>query len=238
MCYNRVVDGDNKQLLNRLLNIWEPPDFASFFEKTKRPLCVIKKGTLIFNEGDLLEKLYYIKEGFIKLYRLSREGRDETSYLLGPGYIVGLRALLAPDKFAKHNAETITDVKVITIPREEFFRHVLNDSSLLIDLLHAYIERLDYTEQRLVGFMFTDATARVAHFLYNFAQRFCNENDKEIILPVKLSHQRIAEFVGSFRETVTLSLNRLEQANIICINKGEITICDLEKLRRYAFGTI
>ncbi|OGY07695.1 MAG: hypothetical protein A3D24_02860 [Candidatus Blackburnbacteria bacterium RIFCSPHIGHO2_02_FULL_39_13] len=229
-------------LKDRLEHIWESPDFASFFEKTKRPACLIKKGTIIFDESDPLEKLYFIKEGFIKLYRLSEDGRDGTSYLLGPGHIVGLRALLSPDKSAKHNAEALTDIKVVSISREEFFEHAVRDSSLLVDLLHAYIERLDYTEQRLVGFMFTDSTARVAHFLYDCAERYPTSPSatlgagREIVLPLKLSHQRIADFVGSFRETVTLSLNRLEDAKIIRINKGEIVICDLQKLREYAVG--
>ncbi|SRR5258708_6159206 len=224
-------------LWNRLEKVWEPPDFLVFFQTySKRPPHEMKKGTLLFNEGDPLGRLYFIKKGFIKLYRLTEEGRDGTTYLLGPGNIIGLRALLSEDESAKHHAQAITDVTIITISRKEYFNAMEQHPEFLVDLMHAYIERLDYTEQKLVGFMFTDATARVAHFLLNCFVRFGKKEGKKLILPLPLTHQLIADFVGAFRETVSLAIKKLEQKNIIMVKKGQITILDLKKLKLFASG--
>lgn len=225
----------NQKLQKRLENLWQPPDFTEFFQKIiERKPHVIKKGTIIFNEGDPLNRLYFIHEGFVKLYRVSEEGRDSTSYLLGPGYVLGIRALTSHDECAKHNAEALTDLQVLTISHKEYFETVANHPEFLVDLLHTFIDRLNYTEQKLEGFMLTDATARVANFLLETAQRFCIEQKEPIVLTLKLTHQLIADFVGSFRETVTLSLHKLEEEKIITNNKGTITIINLQKLKDYS----
>lgn len=224
-------------LRKRLEKIWDLPDFTALFHaKAKHPAHIVKKGTLLFNEGDPLGRLYFIKDGFVKLYRLTEEGRDGTTYLLGPGNIIGLRALLSEDESAKHNAEALTNVSIMTISSRDFFDAAAENPAFLVDLMHAYIERLDYTEQKLVGFMFTDATARVAHFLVNCAARFGKKNKAKIVLPVPLTHQLIADFVGAFRETVSVAINRLEKERVITIAKGIVIIQNIEKLKQYASG--
>lgn len=221
-------------LKKRLDAMWELPNFTSVFQNgATRPTHTIKKGTLIFNEGDPLGRLYLIKEGYVKLYRLMREGRDGTTYLLGPGHIIGLRALLSADESAKHNAEAITNVEILTISRKQYLDAASKNPELLVDLMHAYIERLNYTEQKLVGFMFTDATVRVAHFLLNCYKRFGKKDAKLAVIPVPLTHQLIADFVGAFRETVSVALKKLENQNLIKVDKGKIIINDLKKLEKF-----
>ena len=76
------------------------------------------------------------------------------------------------------------------------------------------------------GFITTDTTARIAIFLSDVARRFCKEafyKNEVISLPLKLTHQQIGEFVGALRETVTVSLNKLEKEGIIDNKKGKIT---------------
>ncbi len=226
---------DNTKLRDRLLRIWQKPDFTEFFEKfSKKGLINIKKGTVLFNEGQPLDNLYFIKSGFVKLYRLSDEGRESIIYLYGKGQILGLRALTSEDECAKHYAEAITDLKIMTISRKDYLEAVSLHPEYLIDLLHIFIDRLNYTESRLGGFVLTDTTARVAFFLSDCATRFGEEKNNKIELPLELTHQRIAEFVGSFRETVTLSIQKLEKEKILKIENKKMTILNIAELRKHA----
>lgn len=226
------MDENNGILRNRIEKIWEQADFSTFFQQIlQKPIQNIKKGKLLFSEGDQLEKLYFIKTGFVKLYRLSEKGKESTIYLFGPGHLLGIRALLSKDKRARHNAETITDVQIISILRGEFFEAIATHPEYLVDFVHLVIYRLNYTERKLEGFILTDATARVANFLNDCALRFGKEENGHILLPFRLTHQRIAEFVGSFRETVTLAINKLEKEGILTMKKGEIVIKDPKKLK-------
>lgn len=229
------MEKDNSKLRERLSKIWQPPEFISFFEKfAQRGARAIKKRTILFNEGDPLERLYCIKSGFVKLYRLSKGGRESTIYLYGPGHILGIRALTSQDKCAKHYAEAITDLSVITLEREEYFDIIAKHPEFLIDLLHIFISRLNYTEGKLEGFILTDTTARVAYFLSDCVSRFCQNQVGKIELPLSLTHQRIAEFVGSVRETVTMAIQKLEKEGVLTVNRGQVVILDLEKLHEQA----
>ncbi len=225
----------DQPLQKRLEYIWKPADFKTFFTyiHDHKP-HTIKKGTLLFSEGDPLNRTYIIKEGFLKLYRSSEEGRDATSYLLGPNYMVGIRALTTKEECARHNAEALTDLTVISISHQEYFAILAKHPEFIVDLLQVFIDRLNYTERKLEGFMLTDATARVAHFLADCATRFCKQEKGQITLPLKLTHQLIADFVGSFRETVTIALNKLENEKIITNKKGIITILNFKKLNSYS----
>lgn len=222
-------------LRTRIEHIWKTPDFASFFTQyVNRSPLRIKKGNIIFYEGDQPDRLYFIKKGFVKMYHMSEEGRDTIIYLYGPGSIMGVRALTSEDQQLRHNAEAITDAEIITIPRKEYIDLVIANPEYLIDLLHIFISRLNYTERKLEGFILTDATARVANFLADCALRFGIKEKGDITIPLPLTHQRIAEFVGSFRETVTGAVNKLEKDGIIHIEKSTVRIKDLTKLRAYA----
>ncbi len=227
---------DSKIILQRRLErIWEPAKFSILFENsTKRPPLSIKKGNIIFYEGDQPDRLYFIKEGYVKMYHSAKEGRDAIIYLYGPGSLLGVRALTSQDHALRHNAEAITDVKIITITRKDYLDMIVDHPEFLVDLLHIFIDRLNYTERKLEGFILADALARVSSFLSDCAARFGKNQGKKVILPLPLTHQLISEFVGSFRETVTNALNRLEKDRIIRLERGKVTILDLKKLNKYA----
>ena len=228
------MQNDDK-LDNRLQDIWQKPDFNLFFKTySKSKSHLVKKGTVIFNEGDSLERLYFIKDGFVKLYRLSDQGRETTIYLYGPGNILGIRALTSKDECAKHYAEAITDLQIITLSRKDYMQILREHPEHIVDLLHVFINRLNYTERKLEGFIITDTTARVAYFLADCAERFGKVINGQYEIPLNLTHQRVAEFVGSFRETVTLALQKLEKDRVLKNDRGKITILDIKKLKKYS----
>ncbi len=229
------MDQTQTKLSKKLSKIWEAGDFASFFEKyaTRAPLK-IKSGDTIFYEGDEPGKLYFVKSGFVKMFRMSPEGRSTVIYLYGPGSLIGVRALTSPDKQLRHTAEAITDTEIVTIPEANYLKALEENPEYILDLLHVFIDRLNLTERKLEGFILTDTTARVASFLYDLEERFGIKTDGKILIPLPLTHQTISEFVGAFRETVTVAVNRLIKEGILEDKRGKIVILDLPKLKQHA----
>ncbi len=222
----------NTPLKTRLEKLWLDPDFNSFFEKfSKRAPLHIKAGNIIFYEGDTPNKLYFVKAGFVKLYRTSPEGRSTIIYLVGPNTMIGLRALTSKDKRLKHTAEAITDTEIITISETDYLNALTDNPEYIIDLLSLFIDRLNHTERKLEGFILSDTTAHVASFLYDTVIRFCEVKNNKTEIPLPLTHQTISEFVGAFRETVTIAMNRLKKDGILEDKRGKITILDVEKLK-------
>lgn len=221
----------------RLKTIWEPPDFSPLLSLVHHTKILVKKGDILFSEDDRLDNLYIIQEGFVELYRLSEEGKETTTYLFGKGYALGVRALTSSDHRAKHTAEALTDAKIIAVSHETYFHAVSSNPEYLIDLTAIFIDRLNYTEQKLEGFIRTDVNARIANFFLDFIKRFCSTtNNDPITLPLELTHQRIAQLVGSFRETVTVALHKLEKEGVVKTDRGTIRITNLQKLQEFAKG--
>ena len=226
---------DSAKLQKRLERIWEPPDLFEFFKTYAKPPRKIKKGTVLFNPGDPLQGVYFIQEGFIKLYDVSENGREIATYLTGSGNMLSLRALIAKEKTAHQYTETITDVVLYTMPMREFFGILEEHPEYFIDIMHILIDRLNHAERRIEEFVSGNATSRVANFLYDVAVRFGKKRGNNVLFPVGLTHQRIAEFVGAYRETVTLSLNKLQKEGLIKMSRRKIIILNLEKLYIRAF---
>ena len=223
---------DRYSLRERLEKIWSTPDFQSFFEKySKRPAHKVLEGTILFNAGDFLNGIYFVKSGLIKLYKISDEGKETIVYLTGPGNMLGLRALISKNECAHHYAEAITDCEVYQISSDDYFDILSNNPEYLVDLGAAFIERLNHAERRVEGFVSDDATAKVANFLLDSAIRFGKKSGKSITFPFPLTHQRIAEFVGVYRETVTNSLHELEKLKAVKLKRSTIEILDLAKLK-------
>lgn len=232
------MDEYHKRVKDRLDHVWEPADFSSLFTNAEAyPTQFIKKDTIIFNTGDPLGRLYYIKEGYIKIYRLSEEGKETTCYLLGPGNVLGIRTLLTKEDRTKHTAETLTEIKVITISRQECFAMLTEHPEFFVDLLQVFRDRLAYTEQKFESIIYANTTARVAIFLTDCATRFGKMKGNVITIDLELTHQRIAEFVGVFRETVTNTLHRLEDEKIIHIERGKVVVLNFKKLQDYTSFT-
>lgn len=223
---------NSKELLQkRLDHIWEPPDLFTFFKThAKNPPKKIKKGTVLFNPGDPLLGVYFIQEGFIKLYEVSEEGKETIIYLTGPGNLLSLRAIISKDQTAHQFTEAITDVTLYTMTMSELHAVALEHPEILVDLLHVLTDRLNHAERRVEGFIAGDVTARVAHFLYDAAIRFGQEKNGIFYFPVGFTQQRIADFVGSFRETVFVSLHSLQKEGLIKMSRGKIEIVSLKKL--------
>lgn len=218
-------------LEKRLQNLWQKPDFYEFFGKfVHRTPLKIKKGTIIFFEGDQPNKIYFVKKGFVKMYRSTDGSKDSIVYLYGPGNILGIRALTSKDEVLKHSAESLTDCEILTLSREDYIKILHDNPYYILDLLYVFIERLNYTERKLEGFISTDTLARVSNFIRDLALRFGEKDRNKISIPIPLSHQRIAEFVGAYRETVTISINKLINDKVITRDKSIITVINLKKL--------
>ena len=219
-------------LTKRLEKIWEAPDLYSFFKKYSRQKPhLVKKGTVLFNSGDPLSGIYFIKSGFIKLYRISDDGRETVIYLTGPGNLLGLKALISKDARAHHYTEALTDCQIINMTRQELFEILSAHPEHLVDLGYAFIERLNHAERRVEGFISSDTKMRIANFLLDITLRFGQKTGKNVLLPLPLTHQRIAEFVGAYRETVTLAVNELERDGVVKNQRGKITVTSLRKLK-------
>ncbi len=203
-----------------------------FQDLTKRELdhlyCVsaityAEAGHIFYYPGDNGETVYLLLEGQVRLYRISLNGRRLLLALLSPGALFD-EASLFGDGVHRTFAQSVGRVRTLTIGRTELQHLMFQNPLLTLRLLEMTYPRLHALEGRLASFVFKDITARVAEMLLWLAEE---QGSNKI---VGLTHQDLAEMVGTYRETITSSFNALKAQGYIDLGRKRIVIFDHTRL--------
>ncbi len=181
----------------------------------------VRKGKVFYRPEEMGEVLFILKEGNVQLYRISPEGKKLVITSLGPGSLFGEMALLGQQL---HNtfAEAIADCTICVMSRADLERLVLQRPQVALRMLEITGRRLRDAESRLEDLAFKGIPARLSSLLLRLA------GDSNQISG--LTHQDLAEMVGTYRETATQVLNDLKSRDLIEIGRKRITILDREGL--------
>lgn len=187
----------------------------------------ISKGGLIHTPEDDREMLFLIKEGRVQLYRISFEGRKLVLAMLGPDTFFGEMPLFG-QAMGDSVAQAVDDVILCTLGRAEVERILVTYPRIGLRLIQVLNERLHEAEERLHESAFLTMPARTAALLLRLT-----EDSDEI---QGLTHQDLADMLGVYRETVTATLDKLKQDNLLEIGRKRITLTDRTALENIVHG--
>jgi CRP/FNR family transcriptional regulator, cyclic AMP receptor protein len=190
-------------------------------------MSTVPKGRVFYRPEEPGEVLFILKEGRVQLYRISPEGKKLVITTLGPHTLFGEMALLGT-KMHNTFAEAIEDCLICVMSRTDLERLILNKPQVALRILDITGKRLREAEERLENMAFKGIPARLASLLLRLAE----EQDSDEI--AGLTHQDLAESVGTYRETATQVLNDLKSQGYIDIGRKRIKITDLEGLTEIA----
>jgi CRP-like cAMP-binding protein len=182
-------------------------------------MSTVSKGRVFYRPEEPGEVLFILKEGRVQLYRISPEGKKLVITTLGPHTLFGEMALLGT-KMHNTFAEAVDDCLICVMSRTDLERLILNKPQVALRILEITGKRLREAEERLENMAFKGIPARLASLLL----RLSAERDSLEI--VGLTHQDLAESVGTYRETATQVLNDLKGQGLIEIGRKRITILD------------
>jgi CRP/FNR family transcriptional regulator len=198
-------------------------------------LATYAPGEFLHEAGEPMSAVSFISAGRVKVYRTSRDGKQQTIALLGPGDAFGEIGIVdtgAQDLYVEALEATV----VCRTTRDAFLRLCSRDPALAIRLAEAMGEKLQEAREQIADFAFRDVRGRVAHLLLTFLERerrLAGHDDIDRVVP-GLTHRELADIIGTRRESVTLALNSLDRAGLIRIEDHEIVVVDLDGLRAVA----
>ena len=91
--------------------------------------------------------------------------------------------------------------------------------------------KLRQIENRLLNLLNKDVKTRLINFLLQLAQKQITPDSNAICIPNYLTHEDIANLIGSSRQTVTTLINELATEGLITYNRNEICFPDVKKLQ-------
>jgi CRP-like cAMP-binding protein len=191
----------------------------------------VKKKTAIFLPGDPSRQVYLLKEGRVKISRISEEGRELTLALLGPGEIFG--ELEALDDLPRDTlAEALDDTQLCIIHKELFLEMIRRRPELSFRLTKLIGFRMRRIESRVEDLVFRDVPARLAHLLIDLSKNYGKASPQGICLQIKITHQEIANLIGSIRETVSAALGEFKKEGLITFEGRRIILLRPDLLKK------
>ncbi|HET9221604.1 MAG TPA: Crp/Fnr family transcriptional regulator [Roseiflexaceae bacterium] len=191
-------------------------------------------GHLFYAPEDHIDRLLILRQGRVRIYKLSLEGRALTLLVLQPVSIFGEMMLV--DEWAQDSfAEAMTECVVGALGREDL-RDVLDTNpAVALRFMEMMTQRLRALERKLADVAFKSVPQRLAAVLLNLADLEA-DRPTEAGPPavVRYTHQQLAEMFGSYRETVTKAIGEFREAGLIRVEEDAIQLTDLARLRELA----
>lgn len=184
-----------------------------------------ERGKTVFFPGDPAERVYFLMKGAVKLSRVYEAGEEITVALLRENSVFGVLSLITGQKSDRfYHAVAFTPVELLSAPIEHFQRSLKENPELSRLMLQGLSSRILQTELMIETLAHRDMASRLVSFLLILCRDFGVPSLNGITIDLKLSHQAIAEAIGSTRVTVTRLLGELRQDEMITITKKKITV--------------
>ena len=187
----------------------------------------VERGKTIFFPGDPAERMYLLRRGAVRLSRVYESGEEITVALLRENSIFGVLSLLTGQKSDRfYHSVAFTRVEMLSAPASSVRRAIEQDARVGLLLLQGLSSRILQTETMIETLTHRDMSSRLVSFLLVLCRDFGVPSSQGITIDLKLSHQAIAEAIGSTRVTITRLLGDLRSAGLLEIERKRITVFD------------
>lgn len=189
----------------------------------------IKKGDLIFEEGEITNGIYCVKDGVCKLSKLSSNGKDQIVKLVKPGELLGQRSMISEEP-ANLSAVALEDMEVCFIPKTEIIQFFNQNNQFSMSVMKTICGDLKDADEHMVDMAQKSVKERLAATLIYLEETF--GNDTEGFLRLQLSREELAGMIGTATESCIRLLSELNKSDLIELVGKKIRIKDKTKLKR------
>jgi len=191
-----------------------------------------RKKQKIFAQGEIADSVYLLQKGKVKISVVSPEGREAALSLIGPGEFFGETCLTSRPRQV-HTATAVTDCSVVKITRPCMVQALHEEQRLSEAFLEQLLNRnLEY-QQVITDHIVSSSEQRLAAILIRLS-RFAPAPEGESAEIPRLSHQTLADMIGTTRPRVTFFMNKFRKLGLLEYNGG--LRVNVEKLQSQVLG--
>lgn len=210
-----------------------PPTALHSFEAIKYATAY-PKGAVLFVEGQAPRGIFVLCKGRVKLSICSTEGKTLILKIAEPGEVLGLSATVS-GKTYELTAETIDPCQVNFVKREDFLRFLKDHADACFRVAEQLSDKYNTAcrEIRSLGLSHS-AAEKLAKLLLEWSSRSGENNKQEPRVRLSLTHEEIAQMIGTSRETVTRLFAELKKRQIVVARGATLVIRNKAALRALA----
>jgi len=192
---------------------------------------------LIYLPTDESEAVLLLAKGRVKICNFTVDGKQAVFTLIEPGELFGELAVIDSGERDEY-AEAIEDSLVILIPRDEMQRLMETHPKVTLGITRLLGLRRKLMQRRLNHLMFHSNRERLVLLLLELTERYGKNSGDGVRLDLKLSHQDLANLIGSTRESVTVAMGELQAAGLLRHARRQIVLLDIPRMTRSVEGGV
>ncbi len=188
---------------------------------------------VIYLPGDRAQGVFFLAQGRVKISKVTRDGKELTLAYRTTGDFFGEPCLLEGGP-REEMAEAMEATLAIEVDRETLDQVLSSSGQAAYWFTRALIARRKDLESRVEQLIFKDVGAKLAELLLELGLQHGVEDGRGIVIALKITHQEMANLIGSTRETVSLTLSQFKRKGLIQNEGRRVILADREGLKALA----
>src|SRR3712207_1338327 len=198
------------------------------------PDARLERGDIFYSPDDPSEKVFILRRGKVRIYKVADDGRDFTLAVVEGGTMFGEVTLTAQRRQGAY-AQAMEPSEVSMMFRKDLERLILEKPQVGLQIAHLLSERLRRYEIRLEDITLKDIPTRLASMILLLAEaEGVVTSEGYVRIPTHYTHQQLGTMIGTTREAVSRAFGVLQEETIVELRRRKIYVKNLETLRRRA----
>ncbi|MBX9887190.1 MAG: Crp/Fnr family transcriptional regulator [Flavobacteriaceae bacterium] len=181
----------------------------------------IKKGEVIFEEGENVNGIFCIKDGVCKLTKLSPNGKDQIVKLVTKGELLGQRSMISEEP-VNLTAVALEDMQVCFIPKAEVMSFFDTNNQFSMNVMKTICGDLKDADGHMVNMAQKTVKQRLAETLLYLENTFGKNVDGT--LRIQLSRDELASMIGTATESCIRLLSDFKKSDLIDLTGKKIAL--------------
>jgi CRP/FNR family transcriptional regulator, dissimilatory nitrate respiration regulator len=192
----------------------------------------VKRGELVFSEGDEANGFYVVIRGRVKVYKLSPEGKEQVLHIMGFPEPFGEVPVFTGGRFPA-NVQALEESLLLFFSRSAFVELLKSDPSLAMNMLAVLSARLQQFTGLIESLSLKEVPGRLASYLIYLSDRTGGSPVLELDIPKAL----LANLLGTIPETLSRILARMTGEGLLDVEGRKITLRDRKRLEEISSGS-
>lgn len=189
----------------------------------------IKKGESVFEEGEITNGVFCVKDGVCKMTKLSANGKDQIVKLAKPGELLGQRSMIS-DEPANLSAVALEDMEVCFVPKNEIMQFFNQNNQFSMNMMKTICGDLKEADDHMVSMAQKSVKERLAETLVYLEDNFGTNEDGS--LRIQLSREELAGMIGTATESCIRLLSEFNKNGWVDLTGKKITIKNKSHLKK------
>jgi len=194
------------------------------------PTVSFKKNAVIIEEGETIDRVYYIVSGRVKFSIITSEGNEKTMYVLNKGSVFG-DVWSAAHRPYFLSATTLTKCTLAYKTPTEFIATVSSNPQYMQDWLSYICEIVEFLVEHITDITFLDREALLRKYLYRLSFNYGIPTNEGMKLNTRITHQLLADLIGCSRVTISKIMAKLLRTGELTKIDGYFYILDINSFK-------